>query len=141
MPGSLVAREAHWLALLLQSPGEQHIQKILKHGYRDLGLTDQQVRKSDILYQTLQQRILAHKIIDAHHQHVDGTSVAAPIVSSVIAQMLEVNPRLTPVQIRAILTATATPLSDYPAEQQGAGVLNAQAAVQSAIAFSDNKDI
>jgi serine protease AprX len=84
----------------------------------------------------LQQRIHAHKIIDAHHQHVDGTSVAAPIVSSVIAQMLEANPRLTTQQIRAILTITAAPLPGVPVEKQGGGVLNAPGAVKAALTFA-----
>jgi serine protease AprX len=80
----------------------------------------------------IQARINTHKIIDANHQHVDGTSVAAPIVSAIVAQMLEVNPRLTPVQIRAILKETAKPLPNTALERQGAGVLNAAQAVISA---------
>lgn len=135
MPGSMVAREAKWLAPLLQSPSEQFIQTILKRGYRDLGLIDDQIKKREKLYQALQTRIHAHKIIDVHHQYVDGTSVAAPVVSSVIAQMLEANPRLTTHQIRAILTATAMPISNYPSERQGAGLLNAAAAVRAALAL------
>lgn len=136
MPGSVLAREAHWLAPLLKLPAERQFQKILQLGYSDLGLTREQIKKKAHTYQMLQNRIHAHKIIDAHHQYVDGTSVAAPIVSSVIAQMLEANPRLTPSQIRAILTDTATPIAGYPLERQGAGVVNAAAAVQWALAES-----
>jgi serine protease AprX len=130
MPGSTVAREAHWLAPLLHSPDETHIQNLLEKGHSDLGLTAAQT--DETVYTLLQQRIHAHKIIDNHHQHVDGTSVAAPIVASVIAQMLEANPRLTPKQIRAILTATARRLPNVPAERQGAGVLQAAKAVKMA---------
>ncbi|HEY3580689.1 MAG TPA: S8 family serine peptidase [Pyrinomonadaceae bacterium] len=43
------------------------------------------------------------KIVAAHYQHVDGTSFAAPIVASVVAQMIEANPRLTPGAIKNIL--------------------------------------
>jgi serine protease AprX len=135
MPGSMVAREAKWLAPLLESPSEEFMQSIIKRGYRDLGLTGDQIKKRDKLYEALQNRINAHKIIDAYHQYVDGTSVAAPIVSSVIAQMLEANPRLTTHQIRAILADTATPISGYPPERQGAGLLNAAAAVQAGLAL------
>jgi serine protease AprX len=88
------------------------------------------------VYATLQARIHAHKLIDAHHQHVDGTSVAAPIVTSVIAQMLEANPGLTPQQIRAILTTTALKLPGVENERQGAGVLNAARAVKEAANLS-----
>lgn len=133
MPGSTVAREAHWLAPLLESPDEQNIKRLLKKGRADLGLTPNgKLHEKEKIYAILQQHIHAHKIVDQNHQHVDGTSVAAPIVTSVIAQMLEANPRLTPNQIRAILTATAQPLGNVPAEQQGAGVLNAAQAVKRA---------
>jgi serine protease AprX len=69
---------------------------------------------------------------------VDGTSVAAPIVSSVIAQMLEANPDLTPEQIRTILKQTAIPLDSIPAEKQGAGAINARGAVEAALQFRAN---
>ena len=32
----------------------------------------------------------------SHYKRVDGTSFAAPIVTSIVAQMLEANPGLTP---------------------------------------------
>ncbi len=134
MPGSTVEREAYWLAPLLHNPHEQHIQHLLEKGHTELGLSSQPaLQADDHLYAMLQQRIHAHKIIDGHHQHVDGTSVAAPIVSSVIAQLLEANPRLTPKQIRAILATTATPLPHAPIEQQGAGILNAAEALKKAV--------
>jgi serine protease AprX len=134
MPGTSVEREAHWLAPLLVTPNERQLQRLIKKGHADLGFTQEAISQpNEHLYSMLQQRIHAHKIIDAHHQHVDGTSVAAPIVSSVIAQMLEANPRLTPQQIRAILTATANSLPGVPAERQGGGVLNAREAVLAAL--------
>ena len=43
--------------------------------------------------------------------------------------MLEVNPQLTPAQVRDILQRTATPLPPYYQYEVGAGLLNAQAAV------------
>jgi serine protease AprX len=50
---------------------------------------------------------------------VDGTSFAAPIVFSVVAQLLEANPQLTPQQVKRILIDTALRLPDVPVEQQG----------------------
>ncbi len=64
-----------------------------------------------------------------------GTSFSAPQVAGVIALMLEINPQLTPAQIRDILQRTATPLPPYYLHEVGAGMLNAQAAVLEA-AFS-----
>jgi serine protease AprX len=141
MPGSSVAREARWLAPLLTTQGNSPLTEVLAKGHADLGLSQDLILNPDErLQKMLQQRIHAHKIIDAHHQHVDGTSVAAPIVASVAAQMLEANPGLTPAQIRAILTATAQPLPGIPIEKQGGGVVNAAQAVLAAIEFSWRKD-
>jgi serine protease AprX len=58
-----------------------------------------------------------------------GTSFSAPQVTGTIALMLDVNPSLTPFQIRDILQRTATPLPNYYRHEVGAGMLNAHAAV------------
>lgn len=58
-----------------------------------------------------------------------GTSFSAPQVAGVIALMLEVNPNLTPAQVRDVLQRTATPLPPYYLYEVGAGLLNAHAAV------------
>jgi hypothetical protein len=61
--------------------------------------------------------------------HVDGTSFAAPIVCSVIAQMLEANPQLTPAAIREVLFSTSKRIENYPAERQGFGVIRPRMAL------------
>ncbi|HST53273.1 MAG TPA: S8 family serine peptidase [Pyrinomonadaceae bacterium] len=58
-----------------------------------------------------------------------GTSFSAPQVVGTIALMLEVNPNLTPAQVRDILQRTATPLPPYYQHEVGAGALNTHAAV------------
>jgi serine protease AprX len=70
------------------------------------------------------------KIVAAHYQHVDGTSFAAPIVASVVAQMIEANPTLTPGAIKNILVSTADRIVTKPAIRQGYGVVNAGRAVE-----------
>jgi serine protease AprX len=82
----------------------------------------------------IENRLRAEKIISPNYKHVDGTSFAAPIVCSVVAQMLEVAPALTPQQVKDILCATARPMSNYPREPQGYGVVRATAAVEAAAA-------
>lgn len=77
-------------------------------------------------------RMIDQKYIHPHYQHVDGTSMAAPIVASVVAQMIEANPSLTPAQVREILTSTARPLASARSAVQGAGVLCAAHAVAAA---------
>ncbi len=81
----------------------------------------------------IRQRMIDQKYIHPHYQHVDGTSMAAPIVSSIVAQMLEANPALTPGQVKEILMGTATPLEDVPLEQRGAGAINGIRAVATAL--------
>jgi hypothetical protein len=66
------------------------------------------------------------------YQLTTGTSVAAAEISGVVALMLERNPRLSPDEVRAILTATARKLPQGRAEV-GAGLVDpVQALVKSA---------
>jgi serine protease AprX len=58
-----------------------------------------------------------------------GTSFSAPQVAGAIALMLEVNPDLTPAEVKDILSRTATPLPRYFFHEAGAGMLNTYAAV------------
>ena len=79
---------------------------------------------------TVDAAIQRRKIISTHYQHVDGTSFAAPITASVVALMLEANPKLTPSAIKNILISTASRLGGRPATRQGFGILNAPAAIR-----------
>jgi serine protease AprX len=74
-----------------------------------------------------------HKIVATHYQHVDGTSFAAPIVSSIVAQMLEANPKLSPAAVKNILISTAERIKVHSPIRQGYGVVNAPAAVAAAL--------
>ena len=74
-----------------------------------------------------------NRIVAAHYQHVDGTSFAAPIVSSIVAQMIEANPKLTPLTIKNILIDTAERITGTAAIRQGYGVVNARRAIASAL--------
>jgi serine protease AprX len=58
-----------------------------------------------------------------------GTSFSAPQVAGAIALMLEVNPNLTPADVKDILSRTATPMPRYFFHEAGAGMLNTYAAV------------
>src|ERR1043166_2196355 len=70
------------------------------------------------------------KIVAVHYQHVDGTSFAAPIVASVVAQMIQANPTLTPGAIKNILVSTADRIVTKPVIRQGYGVVNGKRAVE-----------
>ena len=73
------------------------------------------------------------KIVATHYQLVDGTSFAAPIVASIVAQMLEANPDLSPAAVKNILISTAERLRHFTAERQGYGMLNARRAAAFAV--------
>jgi serine protease AprX len=64
-----------------------------------------------------------------YYTTANGTSFSAPQVAGAIALMLEVNPSLTPPQVKDILQRTATPLPPYYAYEVGTGMLNVHAAV------------
>ena len=69
------------------------------------------------------------KVIDEHYKMVDGTSFAAPIVTSVVAQMLEANPALKPGEVKRILVQTAKRVSHIDFDRQGFGAIQPMAAV------------
>jgi serine protease AprX len=77
----------------------------------------------------IESQLTQNKIVATHYQHVDGTSFAAPIVSSIVAQMIEANPQLTPGAVKSILISTADRIADAPTMRQGFGVVNARRAV------------
>lgn len=64
---------------------------------------------------------------------LDGSSQAAPFVSGVAALMLQANPKLTQADVKDILTKTAQRYLPEAAYAQGAGVLDAAAAVDEAL--------
>lgn len=86
-----------------------------------------------VIRKAITDRLRAEKFFAPNYQHVDGTSFASPIVSSIIAQMLEANPKLTPSLIKMILASTARRLHDIAPEKQGYGLVTARACVQRAL--------
>lgn len=87
---------------------------------------------AEVIREAAEERLKESKIVATHYQHVDGTSFAAPIVSSVVAQMIEANPRLSPAAIKHILISTADRIGGESIIRQGYGVLNARRAVEEA---------
>lgn len=65
-----------------------------------------------------------------------GTSMATPHVAGVAALIRAANKNLTPAQVRDLLKATATPLGPNTHNEYGAGLVNAEAAVQRALTLS-----
>ncbi len=109
---------AHWQRVLHTDAGDEE------------GVTGEWM--GDV-WQAVRRRMNTHKWVHACYQHVDGTSVAAAVVSGVAAQMLQANPSLSPGALRALLCETALPLPHLPAETQGAGLVQPTAAVAAAL--------
>ncbi|HKY03927.1 MAG TPA: S8 family serine peptidase, partial [Blastocatellia bacterium] len=79
------------------------------------------------------------------YMSLSGTSMAAPTVAGTVALMLDANPGLTPSMVKSILQFTAQPLASLsnldPLVRmltEGAGNLNADAAVRLASAIDPN---
>lgn len=66
------------------------------------------------------------------HSSYQGTSMATPHVSGVVALIRRANPDLNPAEVREVLTSTATPLSPNTNNEFGRGLVNAEAAVMKA---------
>lgn len=58
-----------------------------------------------------------------------GTSMAAPHVAGIIALILEVDPTLSPAEIKELLQQSATPMPGYETWEAGAGYVNAYEAI------------
>jgi serine protease AprX len=131
LPGTDQAKEAPVLFKLLNL-SQRHAEKTFQKHRKDLPPAPKTIIKGD--YKAwVRLRIAQMKYVAPYYKHVDGTSFASPIVSSVVAQMLEAHPDLTPAEVKQILMETAEPLKNAPEEQQGRGVLNPRAAVESAL--------
>jgi serine protease AprX len=129
LPGTREARMAHWLYPMIGAD-ELTVRRLIRRGYADLGIPYRRASfPGEEEFAKLQGLINRHKIIDAEHQHVDGTSVSVAIVSGVVAQLIELQPTISPATIRAILTESALLLPGIPRERQGGGILNPVAAL------------
>jgi serine protease AprX len=133
LPGTEVYRAAETLSLLASMP-DYHLPKLAREYCEQLDIPESLIVSEPIAIRTfVEEQLSERKIVATHYQHVDGTSFAAPIVSSVIAQMIEANPRLTPATIKSILIATAERIASASFLRQGYGVVNAKRAVEQAL--------
>jgi serine protease AprX len=130
LPGTAEQKESEILHSLLQTTPEK-IKSDLKKNIAQTGLDPFVKHQNDItiIREAIIQRIQACKYISPHYMHVDGTSFAAPVVCSVISQMLEANPQLSPAVIREVLFQTAKRIDSIRPERQGFGVIRPRKAI------------
>jgi serine protease AprX len=136
LPSSDVAKEAQTLQDLLRATLEdlpELLATLQRVPYSKIPADITELTAEEA-YQALQEAWQAQKLITPHYQHVDGTSFAAPIVSSVAAQMLQANPSLQPVGLKDLIMRTARYLPKISPDQQGHGVVDPWVAVTAAVA-------
>ena len=86
-----------------------------------------------LLRQLITIKLHEGNVINQHYKYVDGTSFSSPIVASIVACLLEANPRLTPQQVKRILIKTAERVSGIEVDRQGWGVVAPARAVEAAL--------
>jgi len=130
LPNTDVYRRAESLSLIVSAPDYQ-LDEVAGRVWLHTGLPESLLHQQpEAIRQTAELLLKEDKTVATHYQHVDGTSFAAPIVTSIIAQMIEANPKLTPGAIKNILISTADRITTAPAIRQGYGVVNARRAVE-----------
>jgi serine protease AprX len=132
LPHTPTAEEAE-LYSQLDAAGDDELPAILKRRAGiDKDLDQSRELAIPLLRQLITIKLREGNVINQYYKYVDGTSFAAPIVSSIGACMLEANPKLAPQQIKKILITTAERVADVEVDSQGWGVVNARRAVEAA---------
>jgi serine protease AprX len=139
LPGTPTAEQASLLAKMEQARDAELRDIIKEHKGVDEDL-DQAVDLAPYLLRHLAWiKIRDNNVISGNYKHVDGTSFAAPIVSSIAAQMLEAVPDLKPHEVKYALVKTAVRLPHVEAERQGWGMVNPRAAISFAMVMRARK--
>ena len=133
LPNTPTAQQAELLETLDKSSDEDLHSIIRENRGIDPELDAALDRPVYGIRQIITLKIRRENVITKHYKYVDGTSFSAPIVSSVVAQMLEANPSLTPPEIKRILISTAERLPHYEVDRQGWGVIDPRRAVEMAL--------
>jgi serine protease AprX len=132
LPGTPTAQQAALLARLAAAPSGDLRGIIERHPAVDESLDAAAHLEPPLIRQLVEARVRDNKVISDSYKHVDGTSFAAPIVASVVAQMIEANPALTSQAVRHLIITTSRRLPHVPVDRQGWGVVQPARAVDAA---------
>ena len=135
LPHTPTAAEAELYATLDRAPDNELRLIIETHPKIDRDLYEARDLPTHLLRHLITIKLHEGDVISEHYKYVDGTSFAAPIVSSVIACMLEANSHLTPQHVKRILIDTAERLPAIEIDRQGWGVVAPRRAVEVALAL------
>jgi serine protease AprX len=133
LPNTPTARQAEFLEKLDRATDERLHKIVSENPGIDAELDAALDRPVYMLRTIIRMKLTHESVITRHYKYVDGTSFAAPIVSSVAAQMLEANPRMTPQQLKRILISTAERIPQIQVDRQGWGVIDPRRAVERAL--------
>ena len=136
LPSTPTAEEAELYAKLDAASDEDLSAVIADNAGIDKDIDQAATLRIPLLRQLITIKLREGNVINRHYKYVDGTSFAAPIVSSIAACMFEANPKLSPQLVKRILIATAARVPDIEVDRQGWGVVNARRAVEVASTFS-----
>jgi serine protease AprX len=133
LPNTPTAAQAHLYAELDNATDDELRDIIVFHQGVDKELDDSKDLPVSLLRQLITIKLREGNVINQHYKFVAGTSFAAPIVSSIVACMLQANPKLTPQQVKRILIDTAERVGSVEVERQGWGVVVPRKAVELAL--------
>jgi len=137
LPGTPTAAQAELLTALAAAKDSDLAALIDDSPGVDAALDAARHLVPPMIRQLVKAKLKDNNVISGAYKHVDGTSFAAPIVSSLAAQMLEANPALTPQEAKRILIKTSRRLPRVEVDRQGWGVVDAEAAVKAALAAAE----
>ena len=135
LPHTPTAAEAELYARLDRASDEELVPLIEEHKDVDRDVYDARLLPTYLIRQLVSVKLHEADVISEHYKFVDGTSFAAPIVSSTVACMLEANPHLSPQQVKRILIDTAERLPGVEIDRQGWGVIAPRRAVEVALSL------
>jgi serine protease AprX len=132
LPGTPTAEQAALLARLAHASDSELGPMIMAAPGIDAQLDAARQLEPALLRQLVQAKIHDHNVISGAYKHVDGTSFAAPIVSSLAALLVEARPALTPRELKRLIVATARRLPHVEVDRQGWGVVDVRRACEAA---------
>ncbi len=133
LPHTPTAAQAGLYAQLDNAADDELREIILAHATVDKDIYAARDLSVSLLRQLITIKLREGNVINEHYKFVDGTSFAAPIVSSILACILEANPNLTPQQAKRILIDSAERVDGVEVDRQGWGVVVPRKAVAMAL--------
>jgi len=124
LPGTPTAGQAALYTRLAAAPDAELRKTLLASPGVDEDLDAARTLETPLLRQLVAAKIRDNNVISGAYKHVDGTSFAAPIVSSLAALMIEATPALKPAEIKRLMVTTAQRLPHVEVDRQGWGVVD-----------------